>query len=58
MEIKNIESFLDYYERLQERTRRVVVLIPSLAMLGIATPPLFGLASEEVLEKSIKVNNV
>lgn len=28
MEIKNIESFLDYYERLRERTRRVVVLIP------------------------------
>ena len=28
MEIKNIESFLDYYERLRERTRRVVLLIP------------------------------
>lgn len=28
MEIKNIESFLEYYERLRERTRRVVVLIP------------------------------
>lgn len=28
MEIKNIESFLDYYERLRERTRRVVQLIP------------------------------
>jgi uncharacterized damage-inducible protein DinB len=28
MEIKNIESFLDYYGRLRERTRRVVLLIP------------------------------
>lgn len=28
MEFKNIESFLEYYERLRERTRRVVVLIP------------------------------
>ncbi|MFN0013815.1 MAG: DinB family protein [Saprospiraceae bacterium] len=28
MEIKTIESFLDYYERLRERTRRVVLLIP------------------------------
>ncbi len=28
MEIGNIESFLDYYERLRERTRRIAVLIP------------------------------
>jgi uncharacterized damage-inducible protein DinB len=28
MEIKNIESFLDYYARLRQRTRRVVLLIP------------------------------
>lgn len=28
MEIKNIESFLEYYGRLRERTRRVVLLIP------------------------------
>lgn len=28
MEIKTIEPFLDYYERLRERTRRVVLLIP------------------------------
>ena len=28
MNIENIDSFLDYYERLRERTRRIVVLIP------------------------------
>ena len=28
MEIRNIEPFLDYYERLRERTRRVVLIIP------------------------------
>jgi uncharacterized damage-inducible protein DinB len=28
MEIKTIEPFLDYYERLRERTRRLVLLIP------------------------------
>ena len=28
MEIQNIDSFLAYYERLRERTRRVVAIIP------------------------------
>lgn len=29
MTIPNIESFLEYYERIRERTRKVVLLIPS-----------------------------
>lgn len=28
MTIQNTESFLEYYERVRERTRKVVVLIP------------------------------
>ena len=28
MEISTIESFLDYYERIRQRTRKVVLLIP------------------------------
>jgi uncharacterized damage-inducible protein DinB len=28
MEIKTIEPFLDYYERLRERTRRLILLVP------------------------------
>lgn len=55
-------SFLAYHARIQERTRRVVVehevhhrgqLYLMLRLLGVETPPLYGLTSEEVRERSL-----
>jgi hypothetical protein len=46
MEIRTVDSFLDYWQKIRARTLR--------GMLGVDTPPLYGLTSEEVRERSVR----
>jgi len=68
VEIRSAETFAVYFEGIRARTERVIACIPEehevhhrgqiylmLGMLGIPTPPLYGLTSEEVRERSTPV---
>jgi hypothetical protein len=55
VEIDRVETFLPYFEKVRERTLRVAERIPRerLEWSGVCGPPLYGLTSEEVRERSV-----
>ena len=58
MEVRSVTQFLEYWDSLRSRTRRVVTCIPPERLEwthragAFAAPPLFGLTSEEVRARS------